>query len=599
MQWPCALLVTLVSLAAGRPATGAATLTGELKVWHDVVLTFTGPPASESGDTNPFLDFRLQVTFRQDDRQYVVPGYFAADGHAAETSATAGNKWRVHFCPDAPGRWSYRASFHTGPQIALHHDPPMGTPVAGDGDNGTFTVSPTDKRPPDFRGRGRLRYVGQHYLQFAGDGSWFLKGGADSPENFLAYFEFDGAGDGVIIPRDAQGEAKRVPVHRYAPHAKDWRPGDPAWQGGKGKNIIGALNYLAGRGMNSVYFLTMNVAGDGDDVWPWTTKDERYRFDCSKLDQWDIVFAHMDRLGLLLHVVTQETENDQLLDGGELGVQRRLYYREMVARFGHHLAITWNLGEENTNSDQQRQAFAAFLRSCDPYDHPVVVHTYPGEYDKVYDPLLGSPHFEGPSLQMGEMSLTHAETRKWITRSAARGRKWIVCLDEIGPADVGVKPDADDPRHDQVRHQALWGNLMAGGAGCEWYFGYKFPNNDLGCEDWRSRERLWDLTRYALEFFSQHLSFVEMTSLDAAVTGVPAYCFAKPGEVYAVYLPGGGAAVLDLGPGTYSVRWYNPRAGGALQDGSVPKLTGPGARALGRPPADPDQDWVALLRRSS
>jgi hypothetical protein len=45
---------------------------------------------------------------------------------------------------------------------------------------------------------------------------------------------------------------------------------------------------------------------------------------------------------------------------------------------------------------------------------------------------------------------------------------------------------ADDPNHDDVRHQALWGHLMGGGAGCEWYFGYKFAHNDLGLEDFRA-----------------------------------------------------------------------------------------------------------------
>ena len=52
-------------------------------------------------------------------------------------------------------------------------------------------------------------------------------------------------------------------------------PGDTDWRGGAGRNIIGALNYLASRGMNSVYFLTMNVTGDGADVWPWTSSGRR------------------------------------------------------------------------------------------------------------------------------------------------------------------------------------------------------------------------------------------------------------------------------------------------------------------------------------
>ena len=53
--------------------------------------------------------------------------------------------------------------------------------------------------------------------------------------------------------------------------------------------------------MNSVYFMAMNVEGDGKDVWPWTSDAERYRFDCSKLAQWEIVFSHMDRCGIMLH----------------------------------------------------------------------------------------------------------------------------------------------------------------------------------------------------------------------------------------------------------------------------------------------------------
>ena len=32
---------------------------------------------------------------------------------------------------------------------------------------------------------------------------------------------------------------------------------------------------------------------------------------------------------------------------------------------------------------------------------------------------------------------------------------------------------------------------MAGGAGIEWYFGYKHPHSDLTCQDYRVREKMW------------------------------------------------------------------------------------------------------------
>jgi hypothetical protein len=370
--------------------------------------------------------------------------------------------------------------------------------------------------------------------------------------------------------------------------------GDPLWKNDRGKGIIGALNYLASKGVNSVYFITYNLdGGDGKDVWPWTEPNEKMRFDCSKLDQWEIVFSHMDKLGIMLHVVTQEQENDQGLDGGGLGIRRKLYYRELIARFAHHPALQWNLGEENTNTHGQRCDFATFIRGLDPYDHPIVVHTFPGQYDKVYKPLLNFEDFEGPSLQMGDVNRTHLETLKWINLSDS-SRKWVVCLDEIGPADTGVMPDANDYWHDKPRKYALWANLMAGGAGCEWYFGYKYPNNDLNCEDFRSRERMWDLTRYAVEFFTSYLPFAEMTPNDRLVTN--GWCLAKEGEIYCVYLPQGSGSKIQLSEGRYSVEWFNPRDGGKLTRGSVEEVIGPGQVPTGEPPAEPDKDWVALVR---
>jgi hypothetical protein len=612
------LLVVSFVLAGGcvtkvDHGRGTVIIAGEMTQWHDVVLTFDGPQVDEAGAPNPFLDYRLDVTFAKDGRQYIVPGYYAADGNAGQTGAAAGNKWQVYFLPPEPGTWTYTVSFRTGTDIAIDGNVPagqprgrvpkreeiaFGVPVAPtDGMTGTITIGPTDKTGRDFRAQGLLRYTGQRYLQFAHTGTYFIKGGADSPENFLGYADFDQTFDTAELKRTGEAAGEKF-IHHYQPHLGDWRPGDPTWQGEKGKGIIGALNYLASKGMNSVYFLTYNIdGGDGQDVWPWTSPTEKLRFDCSKLAQWEIVFSHMDKLGLALHVVTQETENDQGLDAGDLGRQRKLYYRELIARFAHHPALVWNLGEENTNTNEQRKAFAQYIHELDPYDHPVVCHTYPGKYDEVYSPLLGYAYFEGPSLQTND---THGQTMKWIDLSAKADRPWFVCLDEVGPSHTGVKPDNDDFWHDEARRQHLWGNLMAGGAGCEWYFGYSFPNNDLNCESWRTRDHLWDMTRYALDFFHDYLPYAKMSHHDELTFDRDDYCFAYPGQVYAIYLPSGGTTDLDLGKATamFLIRWYNPRAGGPLQMGTLASTSGPGKVNIGQPPENTDRDWVALVKRS-
>jgi hypothetical protein len=105
---------------------------------------------------------------------------------------------------------------------------------------------------------------------------------------------------------------------------------------------------------------------------------------------------------------------------------------------------------------------------------------------------------------------------------------------------------------------------------------------------------MWDQTRYALEFFQRHLPFDRMRPGDELISDPAAYCLAEPGRVYAVYLPQGGDVFLELAPGAYTLKWYNPRQGGRLQDGSLRTLRGPGRQPLGKPPRDPGQDWVAL-----
>jgi len=338
------------------PEGGSATITGELRQWHKVTLTLGGPSASEGGSPNPFIDYRMNVTFTHpaSGLTYVVPGYFAADGDAANSGADSGSAWRAHLSPDATGTWNYQVSFRSGTNVAVNDDPLAGSPVAPyDGTTGSFTVAATDKTGRDLRGKGRLEYVGEHYLQFAGTGEYFLKQGPDAPENLLAYADFDGPfkTDGNYHTGTFNNEAQSI--KEWNAHVADWNAGDPTWSqvdgtpGTYGKGLIGAVNYLASEGLNAFSFLTMNINGDDKNVFPYTDYAQRLRMDVSRLDQWEIVFEHADKMGMYLHFKTQETENDQLLDGGALGIERKLYYRELIARFSHHLALNWNLGGEH------------------------------------------------------------------------------------------------------------------------------------------------------------------------------------------------------------------------------------------------------------
>jgi len=621
--------------AAQKPSgDGSIAINGELKQWHKVTLTLDGPFARERDQQpNPFTDYRFAIAFTHESGspKYIVPGYFAADGDAANSSADVGMKWRAHVSPDKPGKWAYAVSFVRGQDVAVSDA--AGEPLAPyDGARGSFEIAPTDKSGRDLRAKGRLQYIGGHYLRFAGSGEYFLKAGPDAPETLLAYADFDGTEPGRSRQARKGEAAPTRQLHRYEPHVKDWKSGDPTWKEGKGKGLIGALNYLAAKGMNAFSFLPYNAGGDGDNVWPFIAREDKLRYDCSKLDQWGVVFDHATARGLYLHFKLQENELDdnrrgqegpvggvpESLDGGKLGPERKLYCRELIARFAHNLALNWNIGEENTQSLDEVRDMVRYLHDTDPYRHHIVIHTFPNQQDERYSGLIGEQSLlTGTSLQ-NSWSNAHQRTLKWVRESAKAGRPWVVCNDEQNPATDGVPPDPGYEGHDgfaeqggrkynlhDIRKLCLWGTLLAGGGGVEYYFGYRLPQNDLVCEDFRSRDKSWDYCRFALEFFAANkVPFWEMKNADELV-GNPdhdnrRYCLAKPGEVYLVYLPQGGTAELNLGaaPQPFRVEWFNPRTGGPLRQGSVQEINGPAPAKLGQVPSDPDEDWLVVVRRS-
>jgi hypothetical protein len=259
----------------------------------------------------------------------------------------------------------------------------------------------------------------------------------------------------------------------------------------------------------------------------------------------------------------------------------------------------------------QRLAMAEYFSRNDPYHHHLVIHN-----GMVFDDLLGpKSKYTGVSIQYS-WSAAHQKTLEWLGKSAGAGKPWAVANDEQNPADMGVPPDPGYQGHSgegiqnnrpytmhEVRKSCLWGTLLAGGWGVEYYFGYKLPQSDLDCQDYRSRDKSWDYCRIAIEFFrDQQIPFWQMKNANGLIGSTSntneKYCFAKAGEVYVVFLAKGGTTSLDLSGarGHFSVQWFNPRTGGKLAVGSIKSVPGGGSVSLGVPPADPEQDWVVLVR---
>ena len=569
---------TFTALAGGNP--------GEHQKWHPMEIHFQGPDADEmDDDPNPFLDYRLQVLFTSPDgERYLVPGFFNGDGNGEGK----GQVWTVRFSPDTEGRWTYLVSFRKGRHIAVDDNAPDGLPVAFDGTSGSFVVGPADPASPGFLKWGRLEYVGGHYLKFA-DGPFWIKGGTDSPEDFLSYADFDNTPN---------------PGHRYPAHAGDWKEGDPYWDDGKGKAIIGLLNYLASQHVNSIYFLVQNIGGDGQNVWPFAghidpagnPDNDNLHYDVSKLHQWNMVFEHAQRKGIFLHVVLNEAEemNKRELDEAELGMERKLFYREMIARFGHHNALQWNLSEEyDLSLDLQPwriRDFAQYIMDIDPYDHPVTVHHSGRNPDPKWLPFLGDERISTTSFQFFENTAKWGErVEKWRRLTEVAGRPLPINMDEflmLGPSNQA-----------QIRKELLWPTYLSGGQ-LEYIM-----ESLLETENFRDVEHMWQWTWYARRFMQEHLPFWEMEPDDLAAVGGSkalggAQVFAKPGEVYAIYLPVAdqpGSLTMWNVRGTFLQRWFNPRTGEF--EGRTRRFQADGLVSLGEPPADRLEDWVILIQK--
>jgi len=558
-------------------------------------FVYRGPWASETDIApNAFLDYRLNVEVTGPQGQsLVLPGFFDADGLGGDM----GIVWRARFRAPAAGLWTATARFREGQNVAVSLSPNAGAPGLLDGVTTTVQIAPFDRSAPGFLKFGTLKYTDEHYQRFT-NGPYFVKVGMNSPENFLAYRGFDGV---------AKAPTGGGVLHDYAPHVQDYRTGDPLFtsrdHGVGSRGIMGALNYLASVGVDAIHAMPMNLGGDAQDVHPFlgleNTSFNKTHYDTSRLRQWHTVLGHAARLGIAVQFSLAETEsqNEQWLDGGLLGIERKLYFRELTARLADHPALLWTLSEENDYAVDLLRDFADYLAAQDPYDHPITFHNHPNDFSD-YNLVLGEKRFSATALQFDpDQADQQIETMR--ADSFAAGHPWLVGAVEHTPFNEGVT----DQNSDEMRKRVLYDVLFSGGH-LEWYAGWhSLPlGGDLTLEDFRTRHDILLDTRHAADLL-RTLPFWEMQPADDLLFGESGTygggeVFAKPDVAYAIYFPeASSTGVLDLSASTgqFALRWFDPRKG--LFTGGSSTVTAGGNLTLGPPPYSFSEDWVALLTR--
>lgn len=471
--------------------------------WAKIELAFQGPASESLGARNPF-GIHLDVTFRSPDgRRFAVPGFYAGDGHLSPD----GDVWKVRFSADQNGQWTYQTD----------SDEPL-----LDSREGSFEVGDPPADAPEFYRVGRLEYTGRPYLKFREGGYW-LKAGADEPENIL-------------------GRA-----------FGDWE--DKRRQ----------IDYLASRGINSLYVMTHTLDGDGNDVWPWIGTDPEQakgfpdRFDVIRLERWRDFFEYLQEKGIVLYMILED-------DSAWTGYDREAYYREMVARFGDLPALYFNAGEEaneNYSLDESIEHMK-LLASIDPYNHPRAIHN-------VRTPL--PDYIDTPELDLSSIQTWPTSPEKlnqlaiaWHRACLVRGkRRLVVNFDEARPAADRRSP---------------WSVFLGGGV---WEPIVPVPDT------YAALEPLWSELSAAKRFM-ESLPFEKMYPANHLVTEGKAFCFAKPGEVYALYFLSGGSARLAVPDSEYQIEWFDPRLGKFLAD----RRRASGSSLLLATPTG--EDWAVRIR---
>ena len=500
---------------------------GRVAKWAPIEIAFTGPECKGRGAPNPFC-IPLDVVFTSPSgRQYRVPGFYDGDGRCG----LDGSVWKVRFSADETGEWTYASQSKDG-QL--------------DGHSGTFAVTEPPEDAPAFYRWGRLEYTGTaenklRYLKFR-DGPYWLKAGCDDPENFLgSYSNYN-----TMDKRKA------------------------------------AVDYLAARGVNSLYIMTHNIGGDDRDVWPWLGNTPReamangggdVRFDVAKLAEWRELFEYMQAKGVVPYLVLED-------DSAWKGYDHMLYYRELIARFADLPALLFNFGEEHNENYRLSQAleFMRRLEQIDPYDHPRGIHNVNSPTDQYID----APEVDFTSIQTAspgsrsgsEKALEHHRiVIGWIERCHQRSKRTLV-----------INFDEGRPEEDR---RAWWSAYLAGGV----WEAHVLKPYDRPLSAW---EPVWTQLGGARAFM-ESLPFWEMEPHDELVKSGTAFCLAKPDKIYALYLPSGGSITVSLPTnGSFEIDWWNPANGqeGIFQNrgvvnGGIQRFTTPA-----------DGDWALRIIRN-
>ncbi|MCF7837513.1 MAG: DUF4038 domain-containing protein [Candidatus Marinimicrobia bacterium] len=504
---------------------------------------------------NAFTEVEVDVVFKQGERQWKVPAFWAGD-----------KKWTVRFAPPVQGKFTYR-------------------------------VECTDKANPGLNGKEQTLSV----AAYKGDNP-LLKHGFVRTSPGKTYFEHaDGTpflwlGDTwwkCLCKRMTWEGFQELTANRKA----------------KGFSVV---QIVCGPYPDENFFAP-SLENEGGQ--PYLANDMSV-VNPKYFDYADRRFKHLVDAGIVPAIVGAWGRGDcnSMEKFGAVNIKR--HWRYLIARYGAYPVIWILAGEipEETKAGQGPWAeVATYLRSIDPYHHPLTCHT--GQGRRVAKDDIPVIDFDMVGGNHDERIAVEPQTVAIVSSAYSTKPQMPVLVGETcyeGHMQQGFG---------DVQRRMFWGSILSGagghtyGAAGIWHAGVEGDHGNWGA---------WNRQPYDWTTWKEGMNYPGSTQLGLGKKLLEQYpwhrfvphpewapgCLAAgiPGEVRLIYLPRrnvynwDGPEVMDLEPDIdWHVYYWDPVAGRKFDQGVIKATAKPGdasAKPVSFKKNVPSpQDWVLVLEK--
>ena len=464
---------------------------------------------------NPFTDATLLGTFKKADgaQQWRVEGF---------SDAADGSVYRIRFMPPASGDYTYSVEYRQG--------------LSRRNLSGRFHARNVGRRGPiRIDPQNRWHFVwegtGEHYF-FNGTTAYWLIGWRDDHviQSSLERLHLS------KINRLRVTIAGRTSLYYGEPvmAGTSWTPFITAWSSRAG-------NF--GR-PDDIYYPGFDYSRFQVSYWQKFERALRYARDR------DMIFS------LVLDM------NDSRVHPAPGSEDEHRFIRYAIARFAAFSNITWDLGDDldQYRDDAWTRATGTLIKQWDPYQHLATSHPVDNVHQDRTSPWFDFTSFQEWSRTQHTFMLAQRKQQLNLGRIIPQTNEEYGYEDHYPMWAKGLGSESAD-----TLRRTAWEIVMAGGYQTSGETARRgtnvWPDTGGGWMNGRGDDTMVMFRGYAhmVDFFTS-FDWWKTEPHDELVNDGN-YCVAKPGELYAIYLPHAGKVIAQLQPGRYEGVWWDASTG--------------------------------------